>query len=154
MHTCQNRKERSWIDRGEKSIFVGYDTKSKAYRLYNPLNKKVIISRDVEFDEEDYWCWTKEEKHVRGMFFDNEDDELREVEKANNQNPSPSPSPSTPAASSNEASSSGGAPRKSRSLREVYEVTDPIEMTDDYTLFCLLAECDPVTYEEVVQEAK
>lgn len=27
-------------------------------------------------------------------------------------------------------------------------------MTDDCTLFCLLAECDPVTYEKAVQEAK
>lgn len=27
-------------------------------------------------------------------------------------------------------------------------------MTDDYTLFCLLVECDPITYVKVVQEAK
>ncbi|KAK8571247.1 hypothetical protein V6N13_103376 [Hibiscus sabdariffa] len=38
-------------DKGEKCIFIGYDERSKAYRLYNPLTKKLIISRDVEFDE-------------------------------------------------------------------------------------------------------
>lgn len=45
------QKRKKLDDRGEKCIFVRYDTKSKAYRLYNPLNKKVIISKDVEFNE-------------------------------------------------------------------------------------------------------
>lgn len=36
-------------DRGEKCIFVGYSEQSKAYKLYNPITKKLIISRDVEF---------------------------------------------------------------------------------------------------------
>ena len=33
--------------KGEKCIFVGYNDESKAYKLYNPSTKKVIISRDV-----------------------------------------------------------------------------------------------------------
>jgi hypothetical protein len=39
-------------DRGEKCIFVGYIEQSKAYKLYNPITKKLIISCDVEFVEE------------------------------------------------------------------------------------------------------
>ncbi|XP_025674246.1 uncharacterized protein [Arachis hypogaea] len=51
-------------DKGEKCIFIGYSTDSKAYKLYNPVSKKVIISRDVTFDEKDIWDWnTKTEKH-------------------------------------------------------------------------------------------
>eukprot|EP00253_Pinus_taeda_P019205 PITA_19205 len=34
-------------NKGEKCIFVGYSDESKAYKLYNPLTKKVIISKDV-----------------------------------------------------------------------------------------------------------
>jgi transposase InsO family protein len=34
-----------------KCIFVGYSSQSKAYRLYNPETKKIIISRDVIFLE-------------------------------------------------------------------------------------------------------
>jgi hypothetical protein len=34
-----------------KGMFVGYDMESKAYRIYDPLRRKVIISRDVVFDE-------------------------------------------------------------------------------------------------------
>ena len=34
-------------DKSEKCIFIGYSEESKAYRLYNPVSKKLIISRDV-----------------------------------------------------------------------------------------------------------
>jgi hypothetical protein len=32
-------------------IFLGYSSMSKGYRLYNLKTKKVLISRDVLFDE-------------------------------------------------------------------------------------------------------
>ena len=38
-----------------KCIFIGYSFESKAYRLYDPLNKKMILSRDVEFFENQSW---------------------------------------------------------------------------------------------------
>ena len=34
-------------DKGEKCIFLGVSETSKAYRLFNPLTKKIVISRDV-----------------------------------------------------------------------------------------------------------
>jgi len=37
--------------RSHKSIFLGYSNTSKAYRLYDEVNKKFIISRDVIFLE-------------------------------------------------------------------------------------------------------
>jgi hypothetical protein len=33
-------------------IFMGYDQKSKEYKLYNPNEGNKVISRDVEFDKE------------------------------------------------------------------------------------------------------
>ena len=41
----------------EKSIFIGYSTMSKGYRLYNLKTHKVIASRDVIFDEKSRWNW-------------------------------------------------------------------------------------------------
>jgi hypothetical protein len=38
-------------DRSEKCIFTGYSETSKAYKLYNPISKKLILSRDVKFLE-------------------------------------------------------------------------------------------------------
>ena len=38
-------------EKGEKLIFIGYNDESKGYRLFNPKTKKLVISRDVIFDE-------------------------------------------------------------------------------------------------------
>lgn len=35
-----------------KCIFVGYDTSEMGYRLYEPLSRKIILSKVVVFDEE------------------------------------------------------------------------------------------------------
>ncbi|KAF8378899.1 hypothetical protein HHK36_030248 [Tetracentron sinense] len=55
-------KRKKLDDRGEKCIFIGYSEESKAYKLYNPLTNKVVVSRDVIFSEEETWNWDKEEK--------------------------------------------------------------------------------------------
>lgn len=46
--------------KGKKCTFVGYGDESKAYKFYNPSTKKVIISRDVQFIEEQAWEGTLE----------------------------------------------------------------------------------------------
>ena len=40
-------------DKSEKCIFIGYDEQSKAYKLFNPIAKKVIVIQDVIFKEEE-----------------------------------------------------------------------------------------------------
>jgi transposase InsO family protein len=42
-------------DRSEKYIFTGYNETSKSYGLYNPISKKLILSRDVIFFENQFW---------------------------------------------------------------------------------------------------
>eukprot|EP00253_Pinus_taeda_P007670 PITA_07670 len=41
--------------KGEKCVFIGYCNESKAYKLYNPSTKKFIVSRDVQFIEDEAW---------------------------------------------------------------------------------------------------
>ena len=38
-------------DQSEKCIFTGYSEQSKAYKFYNPITKKTIISQDVVFKQ-------------------------------------------------------------------------------------------------------
>ena len=47
-------------DRSTPMVFVGYEPGSKAYRLYNPSTRRVVISRDVVFEEERAWDWGAE----------------------------------------------------------------------------------------------
>lgn len=44
---------------GEKCIFLGIGDQSKAYKLYNPNTKKIVISCDVVFYENQIWSWTQ-----------------------------------------------------------------------------------------------
>ena len=46
-----DEKRRKLDFKGEKCIFLGVSDQSKAYKLYNPITKRIVISRDVVFDE-------------------------------------------------------------------------------------------------------
>ncbi|KAL0368054.1 UNVERIFIED_CONTAM: Retrovirus-related Pol polyprotein from transposon TNT 1-94 [Sesamum calycinum] len=54
-------------EKTEKGIFLGYSTQSKGYRIYNLKTKKLIISRDVEFDEDAMWNWDEEKVETSVM---------------------------------------------------------------------------------------
>lgn len=45
-------------ERSKSMINLGTEPSSKAYRLYDPLEKRVVVSRDVVFEEEKAWDWS------------------------------------------------------------------------------------------------
>ncbi|WVZ58992.1 hypothetical protein U9M48_009202 [Paspalum notatum var. saurae] len=40
-------------------MLLGYEAGSKAYRMYDPVERRVVISRDVVFNESASWDWTE-----------------------------------------------------------------------------------------------
>ena len=46
-------------DRSNLMIFIGYELGTKAYRCLDPLSFKVIISRDVIFEETQRWDFSQ-----------------------------------------------------------------------------------------------
>jgi hypothetical protein len=42
-------------DRSRPMVFIGYESGFKAYHAYDLVLKKVIVSRDVMFDEQAQW---------------------------------------------------------------------------------------------------
>ena len=38
-------------------VFIGYEQGSKAYRLYDPSKRNLVVSRDVVFEEDRCWDW-------------------------------------------------------------------------------------------------
>ena len=131
-------------DKSEKLVFIGYDKRSKGYKLYNPITKKIVVSRDVRFNEEEAWNWSKKEDEGSNStpLFEETNEEVREPVS-----PPLSPSPTQPSNQDLSTSSSERTPRF-RSLREIYEVTENV---DELTLFCLFAGCEHIGYEDAVQ---
>ncbi len=54
MHVLEEK--RSKLDlKAEKCIFIGYSSKQKRYRCFNPSTQKLQVSRDVVFNEMVSW---------------------------------------------------------------------------------------------------
>nr|GEY28217.1 retrovirus-related Pol polyprotein from transposon TNT 1-94 [Tanacetum cinerariifolium] len=108
-------------DRSEKHVFVGYDKQSKGYRLYNPVTKKVVVSRDVEFDEKGSWDWSIQESERYDFLYMTDEEETDESSEEAQQPQSLTPTQDSP------SSSSKGEP-KTRSLQELYEAKRLLEL--------------------------
>ena len=151
-------QERSKLDdKSKKYVFIGYDPSFKGYKLYNLSTRKVIVSRDVEFDKEDTWDWSTQEEEKYDFFPLSEEEDQRNGVHEEPITPPLSPaalSPiheSPPSSSSLLEGSSSERPRKMKSLQDLYDST---EITDDVTLFCLFTNCEPTGFEEALQEKK
>ncbi|KAM2061103.1 hypothetical protein FF1_046222 [Malus domestica] len=55
-HVFDNRKVKL-DNKSLKCIFLGVSDKSKTYRLFDPISQKIIVSRDVVFEEDQSWDW-------------------------------------------------------------------------------------------------
>jgi hypothetical protein len=153
-------------DKSEKCIFIGYGDRRMGYKLYNPITKKVIMSRDVIFEEDKSWQWNDDQEAIKWISTDLILEDEVEVPTvlvegpilpAEPQSPehkfpvfnrrNTSESSSIPASTS----SSSEGPRRMRSLEELYDATQVME---DTTLFCFFANTDPLSFNEAVTEEK
>ncbi|KAK2973657.1 hypothetical protein RJ640_017029 [Escallonia rubra] len=60
--STMNMQRKNLDDKSEKFIFIDYIQQSKGYKLYNPVDKKIKVSRDMTFDEKSSWVWTVRDK--------------------------------------------------------------------------------------------
>jgi len=149
-------------DKSEKCIFVGYGERKMGYKLYNLITKKVIMSRDVIFEEDKTWQWKDDQEAVKWISTDlilEDEVEVPPVLAEGLILPADEPQSSvhrfpvfnrrnTPESSS--ASSSEG-PRRMRNLDELY---DAMQVMEDTTLFCFFTDTDPLSFNEAIKEEK
>ena len=158
-------------DRSKQMVFIGYDMNTKGYRMFDPVTRRVLVSRDVVFEEEKKWEWNKvpvtktwaagntlsaQYFTVEGMFDTaNQENEQSVSDSGIDIGNSGSDSPRTPEVNGgdlfesvqpemNEESSSVG-PRGKRDLSSLYDETSPIDL--EYSGLCLLGEEEPSSYE-------
>ncbi|GJS40666.1 retrovirus-related pol polyprotein from transposon TNT 1-94 [Tanacetum coccineum] len=68
-------------DKSKKYIFIGYDDRSKAFRLYDPIEKKVSVCRDVYVNEENTENITFEEAIRSEKWKEAMDEEINAIER-------------------------------------------------------------------------
>ncbi|KAG6386523.1 hypothetical protein SASPL_155426 [Salvia splendens] len=130
-------------DKSKPFIFIGYDSNTKGYKLYDPTWQKTMISRDVKFDEEGTWDFgTDNDSTFIPLFGDQ--GTIEQVTEVQQEQTTPPTSPTSvrgsPPSFLNEK-----ATQRTRSLDEVYDDTERLE---DLTLFYLFADCEPVSFKE------
>jgi hypothetical protein len=61
-HVKQGNKRLGKLeDRSTMMVFIGYKPGSKAWRFYNPVTRRVHVSRDAVFEEDRAWSWNEDE---------------------------------------------------------------------------------------------
>lgn len=73
-------KRKKLDDKSYKCIFLGYSGESKAYRLFEPISKKIVTSNGVVFQEDESWNWERSEDEVKLDVFDWGDSDCEDEE--------------------------------------------------------------------------
>jgi hypothetical protein len=125
----------------EKCIFIGYSETSKAYKVYNPVTNKVVISRDVIFSENEAWTWSENKADENVLVEESEEGQQQQQEQSN--------TPISEASSSNDSENLSS--RRIRTLEDIYMRTQQID-GDKTNLFCLYMDTEPLNFNDVVQD--
>lgn len=135
-------KRTKFDDKSQKCIFVGYSTSSKGYRLFNVETEKLIVSRDVIFNEKASWDWNENKVQELPYAIVQQEGKIQMEQYEDDAIPQ---SPTTPASNSNadhstpEESSPESPPIRLRRLSDLYES-------------CNFAGTEPESFEEAQKE--
>ncbi|KAM1485555.1 hypothetical protein TB1_036396 [Malus domestica] len=145
-HQLRHKLEKS----SNKGVFVGYGTSEKGYRVYNVLTQKIILSRDVIFDEDSMWNWDTmvEEKDSVSLQIDLNKRQTREPIETSVQEEvtdngdiqgTPHQATMSPQSSQSQTTTPSSTPVRLRNLDEIYATCN----------YCVV---EPETYEEAEKD--
>jgi len=166
-------------DRSVPGVFLGYETGTKGYRVYDPVKDKLMVSRDVLFDEQKAWNWEgKDSRTIQGIqtetfsvpMFDNTVPNPTIDEEAPSEADPGSPAttipslggaspPHTPPVQqiewatppTHDSDFSSDAPLRYRTIPNLLDTTEQIQEFE-YSGFCFVAAEEPRTTEEAMSE--
>ncbi|RVX12019.1 Retrovirus-related Pol polyprotein from transposon TNT 1-94 [Vitis vinifera] len=151
---------------------------SKAYRLYDPISQKIIISRDVVFEEDKNWDWDK--KYEEAIVCDlewgddgkeatvneeesdsNLDADIEEDTEENNATATTTESDAAVTASDlliqnrdNPSNSNAARNRRPPAWTSDYETGEGLSEEEHEVQLAMFAAADPIYFEEAVKSEK
>ena len=147
-HVKDTRKHpRKLEDRSIPMIFIGYELGSKAYRCLDPVNFKVVISRDIIFEESERWTWSTQGECSTPLTFlpiFSSHQEIEDQLESSDEEEEGSTEAISPSTTSEEMET----PRF-RSLTDLYSETSPITREEEVHL---LSGEEPTSYIEAASE--
>ncbi|KAL8155990.1 hypothetical protein AgCh_001157 [Apium graveolens] len=136
-------------------VFFGASEETKAHRLYDPTSKKIIISRDVVFEEDGQWIWEKSSKEDNMFDLDWEDEKSEERDDSSNDTGEEN------ADDGSEETSPEIEPRNRRASRWMNDYIPGECLSDEeeeeqthLVLFAHVVHSDPTSFDEAVTEEK
>uniref|UniRef100_A0ACD5Z920 Uncharacterized protein n=1 Tax=Avena sativa TaxID=4498 RepID=A0ACD5Z920_AVESA len=170
-------------DRSSVMIFIGYEPDSKAYRMYDPKTQKLVVSRDVVFEEEKQWRWGDEQAVAEDMlkdrfvvqYLDQQPEEVQTKPMTENSvaaekseqtpavagNSAPAGDLGTPPCRrfvtppSNASQPSDEAPQRYREVQQLLDETEKVELQEEdaTSALCLLGMEEPSNFQEANSNA-
>jgi hypothetical protein len=151
-----------------KCILLGVSEESKAYKLYDPVEKKIIVSRDVVFEESRSWNWNKRKTIVKSTepVSDNEENDNIELEETNEEvdNGHEGVNNEVVSDSTEEQSTEGdddGSPRIRRPPQYLKDYVTGLESSEsdndqlqNLAIAMFSSSEDPTTFDEAVKSTK
>ena len=134
-------------DRSQPMVFMGYELGTKGYKFFDPVNFKVIMSRDVIFEEGEKWTWSTQLEGTNSFTFlpDFLPDQSLEEDSASDEEDN---APHDEITSSSNNSEDSHCLRY-RSLTDLYSKTNSIPLDEET---CLVADEEPLTCLEAAQD--
>ena len=174
MHIFQKRIKLD--DKSKKWVLLGVSDESKAYKLYDPVSKKIIISKDVIFEEDVCWNWDIQKVECRPYLLEWKNDYENDIEGVegneeggnnDDNNDASNDNNNDDTANSIESNSSSsehheddspnaieGRVRKTPSWMADYETGEGLSDEDNLNAMMMLAEDDPLSFEKASKSNK
>jgi hypothetical protein len=163
-HVHVPEERRTKLDnRSTTCVLLGVSEESKGYRLFDPVAKRVVVSRDVIFEEEKQWDWDEsyEKQIVVDLEWGDGDGENEEgvSENGNGENTDGEVGETHDRRVREEEDGSSEGEERVRKLRQPRERQPPTWMSDyvsgeglfeDEVHMALVVSTDPLYFEEAV----
>ena len=84
-------------EKSQKCVFLGYSDVTKGYRLLDDKTNKLVVSRDVIFDEKTTWNWEDKKIENIAIIYSNQEEDDKdedvsqggEIPDSDNEDPPP-----------------------------------------------------------------